>query len=214
MINDLIFNGKVAKRDIEFKSVLGRSGDVIVDNQRFHNVDMPPYEINTYDLRWMNNKDKLERALIDWLMTGDGSYKVLEDKTKPGYFTYAVCTEIGEISTNHLDGYLATSINFNRQPFWFSHAGQKAIEWSGSTSQHIVNPEPYTALPIITISGSGYMILTVNGVDYNCGSTDADSYISSDYFPSLRTGTNHIRVWTNQGATIGACSLIPRWRRL
>ena len=86
MINDLIFNGKslrnigfvvshfpihsVAKRDIEFKSVLGRSGDVIVDNQRFHNVDMPPYEINTYDLRWMNNKDKLERALIDWLMTG------------------------------------------------------------------------------------------------------------------------------------------------
>lgn len=250
MINDLIFNGKslrnigfvvshfpihsVAKRDIEFKSVLGRSGDVIVDNQRFHNVDMPPYEINTYDLRWMNNKDKLERALIDWLMTGDGSYKVLEDKTKPGYFAYAVCTEIGEISTNHLDGYLATSINFNRQPFWFSHAGQKAIEWSGSTSQHIVNPESYTALPIITISGSGYMILTVNGVDYNirltetvptitldcekmhayCGSTDADSYISSDYFPSLRTGTNHIRVWTNRGATIGACSLIPRWRRL
>ena len=47
-----------------------------------------------------------------------------------------------------------------------------------------------------------------------CGSTDADSYISSDYFPSLRTGTNHIRVWTNRGATIGACSLIPRWRRL
>jgi phage-related protein len=195
---------------------------------------MPTYEINTYDLRWMNNKDKLERALIDWLMTGDGSYKVLEDKTKPGYFTYAVCTEIGEISTNHLDGYLATSINFNRQPFWFSHAGQKAIEWSGNTQQDIVNPEPYTALPIITISGSGYMILTVNGVDYNirlteaiptitldcekmhayCGSTDADSYISSDYFPSLRTGTNHIRVWTNQGATIGACSLIPRWRRL
>ena len=78
------------------------------------------------------------------------------------------------------------------------------------------------------------MILTVNGVDYNirlteaipsitldcetmhayCGSAEADSYNSSDYFPSLRTGTNHIRVWKYRGAAIGACSLIPRWRRL
>lgn len=250
MMNDLIYNGtslrklgfavshfpvhSVAQRDLEFKSVYGRSGDVIVDNQRFKNVDMPPYEINTYALDLLQNKELLERRLIDWLMGGDGSYKVLEDSTKPGYFTRAVCTEIGELTTNNLNGYLATSVRFNREPFWYLKSGQVPVEWTGTSPQIIENPEPYTALPIITISGSGYMILSVNGVDYNirlteaipsitldcetmhayCGSTDADSYISSDYFPSLRTGTNHIRVWTNRGATIGACSLIPRWRRL
>lgn len=250
MMNDLIYNGtslrklgfavshfpvhSVAQRDLEFKSVYGRSGDVIVDNQRFKNVDMPPYEINTYALDLLQNKELLERRLIDWLMGGDGSYKVLEDSTKPGYFTRAVCTEIGELTTNNLNGYLATSVRFNREPFWYLKSGQVPVEWTGTSPQVIENPEPYTAFPVITIEGEGYMILTVNGTDFNitltqnnprivldCENMHAynsngsmDGYFSGDYFPVLRVGTNHLRVWTERSATIGACSLIPRWRRL
>ena len=101
-MNDIIYNGQslrdlgyavktfpvhtVAERDMEFSSVISRSGDIIIDNKRYKNVDIPPYEINMIDFDRLQNTDANERRLIDWLMAGDAEYNILEDSTVPGYF--------------------------------------------------------------------------------------------------------------------------------
>ena len=188
-MNNIIYNGQslrdlgfavknhpvhsVADRDLEFASVIGRSGDYIVDNYRYKNVDIPPYEINMLDFDRLQNTDENERRLIDWLMTGDGSYKRFEDSTVPGYFCKAICTNIGEIQRNDINGFLNTSLQFNREPFWYSNEGQNVIEFEGSrTDFTIINPERYYSEPYIKItpanysSGIGETDLLVNGIAY------------------------------------------------
>ena len=172
-MNNIIYNGQslrdlgfavknhpvhsVADRDLEFASVIGRSGDYIVDNYRYKNVDIPPYEINMLDFDRLQNTDENERRLIDWLMTGDGSYKRFEDSTVPGYFCKAICTNIGEIQRNDINGFLNTSLQFNREPFWYSNEGQNVIEFKGSrTDFTIINPERYYSEPYIKIAPANY----------------------------------------------------------
>ncbi len=191
-MNNIIYNGQslrdlgfavknhpvhsVAERDLEFVSVVGRSGDQIIDNYRYKNVDIPPYEINMLDFDRLQNTDENERRLIDWLMTGDGCYKRFEDSTVPGYFCNAICTNIGEIRRNDINGFLNTSIQFNREPFWYSNEGQNALEFEGLRNHETItvfNPERYYSQPYIKISinmnidVSGFPKLTVNGKLYS-----------------------------------------------
>lgn len=255
-MNDIIYNGQslrdlgfaiknhpvhsVAERDLEFVSVVGRSGDYIVDNYRYKNVDIPPYEINMLDFDRLQNTDENERRLIDWLMTGDGSYKRFEDSTVPGYFCNAMCTNIGEIQRNDINGFLNTSIQFNREPFWYSKEGQNPIEFEGSrTDYSIFNPENYYSQPYIKITADrstvGETNLLINGTAYNlseidgyieidsekadvfCGDTDFNNVARFDYFPILKPGENTISIWVRASSAssyVFNVRIIPRWRRL
>lgn len=243
-MNDITYNGQslrdlgfaiknhpvhsVAERDVEFASVIGRSGDYIVDNYRYKNVDIPPYEINMLDFDRLQNTDENERKLIDWLMTGDGSYKRFEDSTVPGYFCNAMCTGIGELQRNDISGFLETSIQFNREPFWYSKAGQKMIEFQASRVDTVIyNPESYYSEPYIKITADrtvGETDLLVNGVAYKInliggagsannaieidsekadvfsGNVDKNTYVSFDYFPLLKPGENTISIWVRAGS--------------
>lgn len=239
-MNNIIYNGQslrdlgfavknhpvhsVAERDLEFASVIGRSGDYIVDNYRYKNVDIPPYEINMLDFDRLQNTDENERRLIDWLMTGDGSYKRFEDSTVPGYFCKAICTNIGEIQRNDINGFLNTSLQFNREPFWYSNEGQNVIEFEGSrTDFTIINPERYYSEPYIKITadrstvgetdllinGTAYKLSQIGGATFTngyieidsekadvfCGDDDYNSVARFDYFPILQPGENTISIW-------------------
>lgn len=254
-MNDIIYNGQslrdlgyavktfpvhtVAERDMEFSSIIGRSGDIIVDNKRFHNVDMN-YEINMIDIDRLQNTDVNERRLIDWLMSGDAEYKIFEDSTVPGYFCKAICKNISEIARNGLNGYIDTAISFNRQPFWYSKAGQKKQTFEASkTEQTITNPEKYISEPYfkITTDGAnlGVTALVVNGEPYTLtnlmdyveidseayrtfkGSEDKDIDTHYNYMPFFKPGVNTFAVETKASSMqshILSVEIIPRWRRL
>ena len=254
-MNDIIYNGQslrdlgyavktfpvhtVAERDMEFSSIIGRNGDIIVDNKRFHNVDMN-YEINMIDIDRLQNTDVNERRLIDWLMSGDAEYKTFEDSTVPGYFCKAICKNISEIARNGLNGYIDTAISFNRQPFWYSKIGQKKLTFSASkTEQTITNPEKYISEPYFKItadrSGIGETSLIVNGEPYTLanfpgyieidseeynvfqGTVDCNDYAKFNYMPFFKPGVNTFAVEAKSTAMqehILSVEIIPRWRRL
>lgn len=253
-MNNIIYNGTslrdlgfavkkfpvhtVAERDLSFNSVIGRSGDIIVDNKRFNNVDMN-YEINMIDFDRLQNTDVNERRLIDWLMTGDSDYKVLEDSTVPGYFCYALCTGIGDLQQNGLNGFIDTSISFNRMPYWYSKEGQiKQTFEALSTEQTIINPEKFTSEPYFKIISNGQAVgpwnLIVNGESYSftgCGNyyieidserydiyegtVNRNGYALTNYMPVFKPGINTFYVeGTASIRNILRMEIIPRWRRL
>lgn len=219
-MNNIIYGGKsllelgfavkgfpihhVAARDMEFSPVLGRSGDVIRDNQRYLNVETE-YEINTVYHDILQNKSLLERRLADWLLSGAGEYRRFEDTTVPGCYTKAICTGIGEIATNHLDGFLSTVISFNRVPFWYTYEGERERVLEYTDNDHILssyvsiileNPENYSALPYIKIKGEGHFKLRVNTSEVLI------------YLPSTENHTNYIELDSEtQQATMGDTSM-------
>ena len=247
-MKDLIYNGQslnnlgfaiktrpiytVASRSISFQSVLGRSGDVIIDNQRYDNVEMS-YSINSIPhLVTADSSLELAQALIDWLAPSDGEYKILRDDWHSGYFCEAICTNIGEISNNLFLG-LDTTIKFNRKPFWYSEQGQqtKMIDIPKST-YFLHNPEIYATEPLIKVYGSGNIDLVVNGTYYRLKNIDEYIVIDSEtgnatkdgvmhnevtsfnYPPVFLSGNNSLTVIPSAGATFVKAEIIPRWRRL
>lgn len=227
----------IAQRDLSFNSVVARSGDVIVDNKRYKNVETT-YPINSIPyLVTAETSYGIVRELTDWLMPTNGDYKILRDDYNPGYFCEAFCTEIGEIS-NPLAKYIDTTITFNRKPFWYSDLGQKTITLAKvGVNFEINNPEKYTAEPLIRVYGTGNITLTINDVNYNVtipssyGYIDLDSELQTasvkavnfnknidfDYMPTLIPGENYIKATPYQGSTeaiFEKIEIIPRWRRL
>lgn len=246
-MKDLIYNGKslnslgfaiktrpiytVASRSISFQSVLGRSGDVIIDNQRYDNVEMS-YSINSIPhLVTAGSSQELAQALIDWLTPSDGEYKILRDDWHRGYFCEAICTNIGEIANNLFLG-LDTTIKFNRKPFWYSEQGQNIKIINKEKRNYIYNPEIYNAEPLIKIYGRGNIDLVVNGdyyqlknideyivIDSETGNATKDGVMhnevaSFDYPPVFVSGDNSVKIIPWAGATFTKAEIIPRWRRL
>lgn len=253
IMKDLIYNGQslnslgfaiktrpiytVASRSINFQSVLGRSGDVIVDNQRYENVEMS-YQINSIPHRVVaNSSQELVHALIDWLSPLDGEYKILRDDWNSGYFCKAICTNIGEIANNLFLG-LDTTIKFNRTPFWYSDLGQKTVAFnsSGATRNNfrIYNPEIYQSEPLIKIYGKGNIDLIINNdniyyhlknvddyivIDCETGNATKDGVMHNevtgfDYPPVFYRGENVVSVLKTAGATFSKAEITPNWRRL
>lgn len=251
-MNDIIYDGKslndlgffvttypvhtVAQRDIKFTSVVSRNGDIITDNKRYKNVDMPPYQINSvpHFVRARDSRE-LEQALIDFAYC-DGNYKVLRDTTVPGYFTYAVCSEVGELKTNSLNNYISTTLKFNRIPFWYSHKGQEKVVFDGNDIHILYNNEKLVSEPLIRIYGQGSLVLIINNINYFInipeaydyvdldtelqsvfrGSNNLSNIIAFDYMPVLLPGNNTIRctAYASSTAHVEKIEITPRWRRL
>ena len=228
-----------ANRDISFQNVLGHSGDIIVDNQRYNNVEVS-YQINSIPhFVSAGSTQKLLQELIDCLVPQDGEYKELRDSWNPGYFREAICTNIEEVVYTLRLG-LDTVITFNCKPFWYSDLGQKTIIFenpisSGSSSSNytIHNPEPYPSDPNIRVYGSGYVQLfinnkyyTINSIDEyieidgatgNCykGSTLCNNNVAFDYLPQFIKGDNSLRIIKAiNTSTVDKVEITPNWRRL
>lgn len=248
-MKDLIYNGislnslgfaiktrptySAASRSISFQSVLGKNGDVIIDNQRYQNVEML-YQINSIPhLVTAESSQELVHVLIDWLAPSDGEYKILRDDWNSGYFCEAICTNIGEIANNLFLG-LDTTIKFNRKPFWYSDKGQETLFVEGKNKNHyFYNPEIYDSEPLIKVYGSGNLDLVVNFSYYHLKNVDGYILIDSttgnsskdgvmhnevtdfDYPPIFINGKNIVKVIaTNTGVLFTKAEIIPRWRRL
>ena len=203
-------------RDVTTVSIPGRSGDLIIDNRRYNNVEI------SYTVSFRKDVPEKTRALKAWLLSNAG-YRRLEDTYQPEYFRLAAISNATafEISINR---YGTAELIFNCNPFLFSKGGEQTVSIPASGGR-IYNPEYFESQPIITVYGNGNGVLSVNNINYNLSDIDGYVTINSDVglvykgtenknstvnfieFPTLQVGENIID-WTGG---ITKIEIIPRW---
>lgn len=228
----------VAQRNKKFEKIYGQSGDEIIDNESYDNVDFS-VKICFLPLLTQSTAKELAYAVIDWLATRQDGYYEYRDTYNDGYFTKASLTNFNEI-VRELPTLLTATLKFNRMPFWYRDDGLIATTFNvGGTDNTLINPEPYDSEPVyqfwqgalggvnVTIIVNGIAVSEVLPVEVETAyydnvqkqlyrvSNGAKIYISSTMLPNLQPGTNVIR-FSRNGVGTGSFNLkvIPNWRRL
>lgn len=206
------------KRDIEFTSVPGRSGDIISDNGRFENTEAS-YKVaalaEDFDIELMLRKIKA------WL-AGTVGYCKLSDTYDPNYFRYAALD--GKIDfTQKLRAIGAGTIKFNCKPLRYSAEGQRALTITHETA--LYNPEGFDSTPHIKVVGNGDITLYINNTAFPITSVDGNIEIDGDImaaysgaslqnnkihftdFPKLSPGKNNISFV----GSVSEIQITPRW---
>lgn len=249
MINYFNFNGKdsrdygvlirnkktynQAEKDITFEPVAGRSGDIVIDNGRYNNVEMG-YGVTlfapTLDKKNTNQNVNLSYStqnLKDWLIA-DGNYYKLTDCYDPDYYRMA-CYSGGMEFETFTTNIAKTDIIFNCKPYKYRNDGNSLIEVSDGES--IFNPEAHKSLPYIkiySITETGNVVLRLNDqtiylsqvdeyieIDSEMqnvfkGLTPQNNLLKSTNFPILLPGINRINYVSN----VAKVEIIPRWRTI
>lgn len=214
----------VAERDYEVLHVVGRSGDLLIDNGSYKNVPRP------YDIAFGSHEkvhSEMASAVSEWLHSASG-YARLEDSYEREYYRMAYYQEEVELENilNHLG---RATITFNCMPQRFLKSGEDPIIFTQKSLQ-INNPTRFAAKPLINISGPDSVTITVNGVKIfvqsigglitlDCdlqeaysGTISKNGVISwpnseEHTFPTLKPGLNDISIV----GTITKIEVIPRW---
>lgn len=203
-------------RDVDMVEVPGRSGDLIIDNKRFNNVD------HSYEA--FISRDFAERfnGLRAFLMSRTG-YRRLEDTYHPDEFYMAqykgpISPDVGTICRSG-----EFTLTFNRKPQRFLKSGEQKKEYSRSGT--INNPTFYESKPLIRVYGTGTLgiggeTITINSAntytDIDCEQQNAykdavncngNIVLSSRDFPVLPSGRSGV----NLGNGITRVIITPRW---
>lgn len=218
----------VASRNVEFIKIYGQSGDEVIDNESYDNVDFT-VKIAFLPRLAQQTAQNLAKAIIDWLAPLQNGYYTYRDTLNPGYFTKAILKNFNEVRRD-LRTVLTANLKFNRVPYWYSDSGLTPLTFTDQAL--LVNPEVYTAEPIITLTAARSLEnikLRINGVEtaFNVGSDFANIfncvlkqnyrivdgrkvYLSTNLPPDLSAGENLITLSSSQVT----CSIVPNWRRL
>lgn len=159
----------VAKRNVEMVKIYGRSGDDVIDNESYDNVDFS-LKIGFLPHLTAYNAQTLAEAVIDWLAPLQNGYYTYRDTLNNGYFTQALLKNFGEVK-RELRTLLTATLRFSRVPYWYSDAGAVAVTAvNGYAKLH--NPEQYDAEPVIDIqytgssSSNAHMYIKGNGTEF------------------------------------------------
>ncbi len=210
---------KGASRDISYTSVPGRSGDLITDNGRYKNIDIP------YKFSLLNDSElsfaEITHKIKGWLLSEAGYFR-LWDSYDSKYFRLASYSDEVNIEQELRDtGTL--SLSFNCKPQKYSFDGQNAVIFT--TAGSLYNAEYFPSKPYIKIVGSGTVTLTINNNSFTFSDIneyiEIDSEIMNAYkgiiaqnnkmtgsgFPTFEPGNNTI-AWTGE---IERLEIVPRW---
>ena len=233
-MNSFTFNGKssaefglyisekniysIPARDVNFHSVPGRSGDILIDNGRYENV------IVSYTVGLKNIKGNI-REIKAWLCKP--GYLKLTDTYQPSLFRYACfCSSVDVVEL--LENVGTAQISFNCKPFMYLNSGQTTKTITGTGSVTLTNPCDFESEPLIRIYGSGAVTLTINDKAYNftqvspnlscdselmnCyyGTTLKNNVINFTEFPVFEPGANVI----SYTGSVTRIIVTPRWRTL
>lgn len=223
----------VARRNIDRVKIYGQSGDEIIDNESYDNVD---FSLKVCFLPHLTaySAQELSQRVINWLAPLQNSYYVYRDTYNPGYFTKAVLTNFDEV-VRELLTLLTATLKFTRVPFWYANSGSTSVTFTDQG--YFVNPEIYSAEPIFDLVYTGDLInITLRllvgdkAIDVPMGSSaslshqildgvakqhyhvdnGAKIYISDLLPPDLQPGSNIISL----SHSAVNCTLTPNWRRL
>lgn len=212
------------QRDVDIVSIMGRNGDLIIDNGRYKNITV------SYPVFICNNFGDRAQAARSWLLSR-GGYKRLEDDYHPDHFRLAVFKGPIDFDMKFLNHAGEAMLEFNCKPQRFLKLGERPVNLSSGTV--LRNPTAFTALPLITVYGSaaGDLIIgdktvqikaLTDQITLDCELQDAyrhvgdgapenkNSSIYAPVFPTLLPGNNTISF---SGGITGV-TIIPRWWEL
>ena len=220
---------KRAERDISFISVPGRSGDIVIDDGKYPNVEIE-YGMRLISTQYpeLSENENFFYSFEDvnrWLVS-DGNYYSLIDSYDNMYYRKACLIKGLEVEQPH-HSIGDFSIKFNCKPFRYRLDGDEIITVT-QKGTGIYNTEMYPSLPYMKITGNGDIWLHIGGRQYNfydvSGYVECDSeamnvyknlisknnYYQGTEFPTLQPGENVIS-WAGNVSKI---EIKPRWRTI
>lgn len=248
MLHDFEFNGKklsdigaiiteapsyvLAVREMDFVPIPCKSGDVIVDKNRFKNVSIT-YTISSIPTFCHYSEQQFAYMLSEWLLTSY-DYQILRDTYNVGYFRKAICDRLSA-PTVEASGVVSTTITFTCEPFLYSESGTRKVTYKSTNSwidDTIFNPESWEAEPTIKIIGNGDFACSIGnanfGVDgvtgpvtidkktetiYDAEGNPCNEKLTAQALPTLAPGRNWVNV-TGTGPEPFIVEIIPNWRRI
>ena len=205
-------------RDVTFVEIPGRSGDFVIDNGRWKDIEIV-YEC------FINGDFKTRfRDFKAAMLQKAGTWQKLVDSEMSGQYRMAVWDGQIEPEVTGVNNRSATfELKFHCQPQKWSTLNEDGLTNPGS----IVNATGYTARPVIVITGTGtltvgsstvtiangspFTSITVDSEAQDCysGSANANAYVtlSGNEFPTLPVGTTTI----SASGSITQYVVFPRW---
>lgn len=216
-----------AERDVTSIEIPGRSGNLIVDNGKFKNIDVKYPCVIPFG--FSNNA----ASIRNWLAVQSSyRYRKITDDYDPSHYRmgrYKSGIEFAPMYTNQAAALF--DITFDCKPQRFLTSGDTFIYFTGTGDKTITNPTSNKATPIIRIYGNGTLTfdhgatIKVSGSDpyfwteidcetLNCTSGETQENVNNlvEFFgtPFLRAGNSKINV----GSGITAVDIKPRWWEL
>lgn len=187
--NDISFSSPEA--DIEFVEIMGRDGELAVDNDRLKGVNFPiPITLN---LPANKTVEEVATDISNWLK-GDIGWYPLQFSGSPKYEYIAMCYEQFDIAET-LKTFGRTVITFRLKPYKRLRDDEAINVSNGET---LINPNARASKPLIYIEGDGDVTLKNNGKDW-LALTNVDGNITVDsesmsvyrgvipYFPKMKS---------------------------
>lgn len=211
----------IPERDFEAIHVPGRNGDIIISKKSYKNVNRS-YEIAFGSMEKLF--PEMARKVSEWLHSAS-NYARLEDSYEPEYYRLAIYNNSLEMENILFHAGRAT-IEFNCKPQRFFKMGDRIVTFNSASGNYLKNPSSFTALPIITVRGSGNGVINIGG--YVVSISNIDQYITIDStiqdcykgtlnknsyvtlgsdFPKLEEGNTQISF--SGGVT--SVEVIPKW---
>ena len=217
--------GIVLQKEIEFEGA-----EPVVESMKIAGTDR---EILYYDGSYKNvhgmascyymggNAADAVTAISEWLM-GTPGYRRLEVLHEPNFYRLAR-VQHGVKMDHRINMLNAFVIDFDCDPYKYFKSGEVAVSMSAAGT--LSSPTSFSALPVITVSGSGAGTITVNGNTLsltNCNGTVLDSRERSATRGGVKvnseiSGTYPVFCRSNSISFTGGVtglSIIPRWRCL
>ena len=221
ILNEIAFPSPEA--DVEFVDILGKDGEVAVDNERLKNVSFSiPVQLR---LPKHMNVAYGTTKLSEWLKSDIGWHK-FRFSAHPEYEYQAMFYEQFDVKET-ISVFGRTVLTFKLKPIKTRVDNMQSEIANGQT---LINPHTRASKPFIYIEGSGAITLRNNGVDWlKLNSIDGNITIDSEtmtvykgtvnqfdkmistlrpLFPILTKGENVI-TWTGN---VTKLEIDPRWR--
>lgn len=209
------------KRDVSFLSIPGRNGDLIVDNNRWSNVDITySFAIPT---AFADRFDDFKMALLS-----ANRYQRLEDSFYPDVFRMAIVKDPiqPKVMRNNRTGIF--DVTFTSKPQRFLKSGEFTVPLKADGV--IFNPTLFPALPLIHVHGAGDGALRIGDIEVQINAMADDIYLDCELmdayhltdagalesrngiiyapeFPVLLPGENIV----DRSGGVTVIEIIPRW---
>lgn len=221
MQNELVF--KTIERDMETVKVPGRDGVILLDNDRDEPLDFPLVFLMKKTIHFDTIEEQIH-AVRGWL-SGKTGYHYLTWIGEPKHSYRARINGATTVRRrNSRLAYVDAPFEFHPRKFLTTGLVEKTI----TNNSILTGQGSLNALPIIRITGTGNVTLTINGknlvlqnvtggVIVDCeletvtnltGTASMMQHLYSYPFPFLVPGDNYIS-WTNPSQF--SVAMIPRW---
>lgn len=200
------------ERNVEFVSVQGRNGDLVIDHGNYKNISARYSVVIMGDVK--KNTDRLKHLLYS-----QKGYQRLYDSERKGFYRMACFSKGYEMPRNKFG---KMDIEFSCKPFWYDIFGDNKIDITEKT--FITNKYIVPSRPVIKIYGTGDCLLIIGEQPINISNLDEYIVIDTEMQEAYKDNVNMNHIVDNMDVVIPMgksevfwvgnienVEIIPRW---